>query len=823
MGNGMVSGWGDVSALKAGDLRRWVDPERLGFSSTAEWVTRPLPWIGQARAEQAARFGLQMRQRDYNLFVLGEMGSGRSTLLGQMMRAQAALRPVPPDLCFLNNFEDPARPLALRLPAGQGRALRQAMAQWVKRLQSDIPKRLAQEDFQVEKKRLEREYQAQENEEYLALSAYAEAHRFALMRDEGHMVFTLKDEAGEPITASKALAQSREQRAAMNAEEEALRVEISRYLDTNRALERVRNEGLSALRRQIVMPLLAQEAQAIGRCWQLPPGDAQKLSNYLSQVQQAVLEGLELFQPQDDEEVRQQALSGLLDLLAVNLAVDNHGLQGAPAMEEDNPLFRPLFGCIEYETDGGELVTDFSKIRAGSLLKAHGGFLMLHLRDLLADALVWEKLRRFLRNGRLHIEEPGMLHAPMAAVSLEPEAVDVDVKIVLVASVQEYYAVQEADPEFARRFRCKVDFAESFVATEQTMQDTAVLVAHTCARLGLLHFSAEAVALLVEETHRLADDQARQSALFGVTESWVLESHAMACERQAQSLPMGDVQAGDVRAAQHARLQRLNYPEQRLLETLTDGERLLSVTGQALGQVNGLTVLDMGDHRFGVPVRVTACTYAGEEGLLNIEREVDMSGPIHDKGVLILHGYLASLFAHMAPLAMNAAIVFEQEYSGVEGDSASCAEFYALLSSLSGLPLQQGLAVTGALNQHGELLPVGGINEKIEGYFRCCQALGLTGQQGVLMPTRNRRHLMLDPQVVTAVAQGRFHIHAVDRVGDGMALLTGWTFGERGVGAYAANTVLGRAQKTLQRYRALCEAAAPRHGEAAHHPKRPRC
>ena len=808
--------------LAASQLRRNVDPESLGFVSTAECVARPLPWIGQARAEQAARFGLQMQQRDYNLFVLGEIGTGRTTLLGQMMRDQAALRPVPPDLCFLNNFEDPARPLALRMPAGQGRTLRQAMAQWVKRLQSDIPKRLAQEDFQVEKKRLEREYQAQENEEYLTLSAYAEAHRFALMRDEGHMVFTLKDEAGEPITASKALAQSREERAAMNAEEEALRVEISRYLDINRALERVRNEGLSGLRRQIITPMLDQEALAIGQLLQLPLGDAQKLAHYLSQVQHAVLEGLELFQPNDEEEVRQEALGGLLSLLVVNLVVDNHGLQGAPAMEEDNPLFRPLFGSIEYETDGGELVTDFSKIRAGSLLKAHGGFLMLHLRDLLADAMVWEKLRRFLRNGRLYIEEPGMLHAPMAAVSLEPEAVDVDVKIVLVASVEEYYAVQEADPEFARRFRCKVDFVESFVATKQTVQDSAVLVAHTCAHWGLHHFSAEAVALLVEETHRLADDQARQSAQFGVTESWVLESHAVAMQRQARTSQTGDVQACDVLAAQLARLQRVNYPEQRMLETLTDGERLLSVTGQALGQVNGLTVLDMGDHRFGVPVRVTARTYAGEEGLLNIEREVDMSGPIHDKGVLILHSYLTALFAHMAPLAMNAAIVFEQEYSGVEGDSASCAEFYALLSSLSGLPLQQGLAVTGALNQHGELLPVGGINEKIEGYFRSCEVLGLTGQQGVLMPTRNLRHLMLNPQVVAAVAQGSFHIHAVDQVGDGMALLTGWPFGELGVGAYQAHTVLGRAQKTLKRYRALCEAAAPRHKDAAHRTKRPR-
>ena len=243
------------------------------------------------------------------------------------------------------------------------------------------------------------------------------------------------------------------------------------------------------------------------------------------------------------------------------------------------------------------------------------------------------------------------------------------------------------------------------------------------------------------------------------------------------------------------------------------------MTGEALAQINGLTVVDLGDYRFGVPVRVTARTHAGDEGLLNIEREVDMSGPIHDKGVLILQSYLSGLFAHIAPLAMNASVVFEQEYSGVEGDSASCAEFYALLSSLSGLPLRQGMAVTGALNQHGEILPVGGINEKIEGFFRTCEALGLDGQQGVLMPARNRRHLMLDAAVVDAVAQGRFHIHAIDRVGDGMSLLTGWAFGELGAGIYPSDTVLGRAQKTLKRYRTLCEALLSRRAVARKGPK----
>jgi predicted ATP-dependent protease len=301
------------------------------------------------------------------------------------------------------------------------------------------------------------------------------------------------------------------------------------------------------------------------------------------------------------------------------------------------------------------------------------------------------------------------------------------------------------------------------------------------------------------------DDQTRQSAIFARTEALVMES-ATLCRARAGTL----VEARDVQAALLARKLRHDYPDQRLQETITDGDRLMTLRGEKTGQINGLTQIDLGDYRFGFPVRITARTFAGIEGLLNIEREVEMSGPIHDKGVMILQSYLSGLFAHIAPLALNAAVVFEQEYNGVEGDSASCAEFYALLSSLSGLPLRQGIGVTGAVNQHGEMLPVGGINEKIEGYFRSCELLGLDGHQGVLIPRRNRRNLMLAPRLLAAVAQGRFHIHTADRASDGMELLTGAAFGEPGPLGYPADTVLGRAQRTLQDYRRACETTAPR-------------
>lgn len=801
-----------VTTLSASALRLHVDPDALGFADTSELLDLPLPWIGQERAEQAARFGLAINQPDYHLFVLGEAGSGRTTLLHELVQKVAAARPVPPDLVYLHDFEAPERPRALRLPAGEGRQLRQLMGELAKTLQTQIPKRLLAPDFKVGADRVQSASQAEEDRGFAELSAFAESRHFGLLRDparegtgrdQGHMVFTRRDAAGEPLTAAKAMTLSPAERAAIDADEEALRAEIGRFMERSRARELAAHEALTTLRRQAIKPLLEHELQAIRGALRKQIKDSVKLGRYLDQVQQHVLDNLALFEAGEsaDEEVRVASLLELLTRLRVNVAVDHHDSTGAPVIADDNPVFRSLFGSIEYETENDVLVTDFSRIRAGSLLKAHGGFLLLHLQDLLADPAVWEKLRRFLRTGRLQIEEPGMVFAPISAVALQPEPVDVAVKIVLIASVEEYYLVQEGDPDVARRFRCKVDFAERFTATDASRNATGIFVAHACRRMGLPHFTAAAVAVLIEASHREAEDQTRQSAIFARTEALVTESAALARARGATR-----VDADDVQAAIQAGTHRHDHPEQRLQDSIADGERLIDVQGERIGQVNGLTVVDLGDHRFGFPVRVTASTHAGEEGLLNIEREVALSGPIHDKGVLILQSHLSALFGHIAPLALNAAVVFEQEYSGVEGDSASCAEFYALLSGLSGLPLRQGIAVTGAINQAGEMLPVGGVNEKIEGWFRSCERLGLDGGQGVLIPQRNRRHLMLSPALVDAVAQGRFHIHTAELAGEGMALLTGRPYGSLGPGGYPAGSVLGQAQRTLQAYRRACQA-----------------
>ena len=798
--------------LDPADLSRRVQPDSLGFASTRELVAQPLPWIGQPRAEAAARFGLGMALPGYNLLVVGEVGTGRTTLMRQLMRHHATTCPVPPDLLYLHHVAQPERPLALRLPAGEGRQLRQGMVLLAKRLQTDIPRRLAEPDVKAESERIEQAYKSEESRAYADLNTFAEARHFSLMREQGHLVFTCHDDKGEPLTTGKAMALSPQARASIDQAEAALRDEIAAFLDKTRALEHVRNEGLAALRRQIVRPLLERAWQEVRVSVHPAASEMQRLDDWLQALQTEVLEHVELFQGNtDDEDLRLEALEDLLAGLRVNVAVDNHGLQGAPVLQEDNPTYRQLFGCIEYASDGEMLLTDFTRIRAGSLLRAHGGFLMLHLRDVLADPPVWERLSRFVRCGRLQIDEPGVLYAPVAAVSLTPEAVQAEVKLVLLASPDEFEAVQALDPELARRFRCKVDFSESFLAAPQTWHDTAVFVARTCARWGLPHFSAAATALLIEDSHRQAQDQFRQSAVFARAEALVMESASLARARQAE-----EVQSADVQAARQARTHRHNEPEERLLDALAQGERVLHLSGRMEASVNGLSVVMLGDYSFGFPMRVTARTHAGDKGLLSIDREVELSGPVHDKGVLVLHSYLMSLFAHQAPLALEASVVFEQEYGGVEGDSASCAELYALLSALSAVPLAQGIAVTGSLNAQGDMLPVGGINDKIEGFFKSCERVGLDGTQGVLMPARNRRHLMLDERVVEAVAQGRFHIHVASTVAEGMTLLCGLPWGELGPGGYPPGSLLGRVQARLRRYRKAFDATGAHHEPAAH-------
>ncbi len=781
-----------VYRLKSSELRLSIDKSALGFSDTSELSGKSIPWIGQERAEKAARFGLSIPQPDYNLFVLGDAGSGRASLMKDLLLEVAKQRPSAPDLAYFHNFDAPERPLFLRIEPGKGRALKQGLAQFVEDLQKEVPRALSSQPFKLASDRIAKKYRQKESSAYARLSQFAELHHFALKREEGRLVFTVLGEKGQVMLEDDLLALTAEKRRELDSAEELLRKEIQDFLEAMHPEEKQMNEALHELRIDTARPVIEREAGKL-RLMERFVRDREKYSAYVGKLVSNLLDNLHLFEEAAEREEREAWFSHC----KLNVLVDNADSAGASVVVEDNPQFRSLFGSIDYQVENDVLVTDFTRIRAGSLFRANGGFLILQVDDLLKDPSLWEKLRRFLRSGLAHIDEPGMAYSAITAVSLEPEPVSLEVRIALIGSREQYYELEENDADFMRHFRVKVDFSESIPGNPDTHAAASVLIARIVEAHGLPHFSSQAAALLLEDAHRRMNDQEKMSARFFHLEMLVLESAALCGARGGKR-----VEAEDVGDALAARRERHCYPEMALQDAVTKGDLLIALRGKRIGQINGLTLIDLGDYAFGFPVRVSASTISGKDGVLNIEREVELSGPNHDKGVFILESYMGSLFSHIAPLNLNSSLVFEQEYSGVEGDSASLAELFALLSSLSGRSLMQSVAVTGAIDLHGEVMPVGGINEKIEGFFRVCRANGLDGTHGVIIPSRNRRHLMLSSEVTEAVERGEFHVYAIDHAMEGLSLLTGLAAGDlRPSGTYPQDTILGLVQKTLLDFR----------------------
>jgi predicted ATP-dependent protease len=793
--------------LAPSELTVTFDLAELGFDDTSQIVGQPYGWIGQQRAEKAARFGLGLERPGYHLFVLGDAGSGRSSLMFRLMQEMASTRQPAPDLVYLHNFDRAEHPLALRLHSGQASVLREALEEFSRNIVRDIPRKLEEESVRIDGDRLKKSSRQATEQAYAGLVAFAAARRFALRREEGKLVFTLMDEGGQAMSEETVLALTPEHRLALESAEQEVRTEIGKYLDIARPVEHELESAMAGLREQAVLPTLNREVERLRSDMDGKVLETEKFSRYLAGLRNDVLSSLAVF-TETHEEAREQ-LESRLARYRVNVLVDHVSSAGAPALRDDDPVFRSLFGGIDFQAENGILATDFMRIRAGNLHKAHDGYLLLHLRDIMRDAAVWEKLQRYLRNGCLQIEEPGAAAGQLTAATLEPEALEIKAKLVLIGSREDYYGLQEADPDLMRHFRAKVDFAEYFPANADTRRALGAFVSQRCRDLGLPHFTSAAVARLLLEMQRDIDDQRHIGTELGKLESWLIEA---AGQGRSSEQPVSEQEVADALTAWR---ERHDYPEQQMLESIASGELMIRVHGAVVGQINGLAQVDLGDYRFGLPVRITSRTYAGDEGVLNIDREVEMTCPSHDKGVFILQGWLSAAFARLAPLCLSASLVFEQEYHGVEGDSASCAELFALLSALSGIALPQGIGVTGAMNQHGEVMPVGGINEKIEGWFRTCRKLGLDGRQGVIIPARNCAHLVLDHEVRDAVERGDFRIHVIDHVMEGIALLTGLPAGDMDdSGCYPDESVMGRAQQTLEEYRKACdESGHPREHE----------
>ena len=768
-----------VTELSPADLRRPCAPERFDFETTDELPVLT-DFIGQERAMRAVDFGAGIASHGFNIYALGLPGSGKTTLIRKFLEKIAADEPTPDDWCYVNNFEDPHAPRALRLPAGQGVTLRQDMEELIERCRQDIPRAFESEEYERAKEQITQSYQEQQNQELEALQARLQKHNFALIKVPGGLVLTPAVE-GRPLKDRDLEKLTDEERERVQKLRERLEKEVERGLRRLRDMEEAMRQELKQLTQETALRAIGHLIADLSAKY----ADTPQVVDYFDSVQADILANVDDFRGEKTSEG--PTIMGMplpirtspFTRYQVNVLVDHSNTQGAPVVVETNPTYHNLVGRIEHHAFMGAVATDHTMIKPGALHRANGGYLVLPVREVLINYQSWEALKRSLKDRSIRIEELGAQLSLVSTITLEPETIPLDTKIVLIGSPLLYYLLHTYDEDFQKLFKVKADFAIQMDRTPETEKQYALFVRTICQEHNLLPFDRGAVARIIEHSSRMVEHQDKLSTRFGEIADLVHEANFWATRRLAQDHDQAQtVTADDVERAIREKTFRSNLVEERIQEIIVEGTVRIDTTGAVVGQVNGLSLITLGDYIFGRPSRVTASTYAGKAGVVNIEREVELSGPIHSKGVLILASYLGHKYAQRQPLTLSASLVFEQSYSGVEGDSASSTELYALLSSLSGYPIKQNIAVTGSVDQHGRVQPIGGVNQKIEGFFDICKAKGLTGDQGVIIPAANVRHLMLRQDVVEAVAQGQFHIWPVHTIDEGIALLTGRPAGE---------------------------------------------
>lgn len=771
-----------MKSLAPEKMRRVCDANSFDFKTTAELDERS-DIIGQPRGTRSLAFGLDVRGQGYNIFVVGDSGTGRMTAIQRFLERRAAEEETPSDWVYVYHFARPHSPRALALPPGRGLALRDDVAAFINRLRRELQRAFTADGYRKTADSIEEALSEQQEKLLDSLEEEAAAHQFTLLHSpsgpflapvRNGKVLNREAFATLPLAQRRSLERTQSN---LNEQLEDVMVKVQRLDQELQQELAMLDEGIGATTLEQHFPQLEEKY-----------ADLADVAGYLRAMKADLLQHMHGLlsdrQPQ------------LLRRYQVNLFVDNGGSQGAPVVMEPHPNYANLLGRIEYEMFQGSMKPHFTTLRAGSLHRANGGYLIVHARDISQYADAWEALKRALKAGRLRLQPPEALHgSPVLAQSLEPEPIPLRVKVILTGDDELYYRYFDHDEEFAEMFKVKAEFEASMVRDEAHEQQYAQFIAAHCRREALCHFEREAVAKVVEYGSRICEDQNRLSTRFGDVADFIREAAywAAAAERDV-------VTVADVQQALTERIYRANRYEERIREQIMEGDLLIATDGGVVGQVNGLSMLDLGDYTFGTPGRITARTYMGEDGVVNIEREVDLAGPIHNKGLLTLIGYLGGTYAQDQPLSLSASLTFEQNYMGIDGDSASAAELIALLSSLSGLPVRQSIAVTGSINQHGEMQAVGGVTEKIEGFFYICKARGLTGEQGVLIPQANVNNLMLHEEVIEAVREGHFHVWAADSVDEGMELLLGVPAGVRDEsGHYAPGTVHHMVQGALQR------------------------
>lgn len=780
-------------------VRKVCDPELVKRLAPLNGANEII--IGQDRAVKAIQFGLGIRADGYNIFVSGAPGTGKLTAIKRFIQEPASKEPVPSDWCYVNNFKDPYKPTRLSLPAGMAVEFKQDMKTLISDAHQTLMKAFENEDYLRRKRDIAEHFSAQQAGLFNELNE--RARKESIMVEETPMdIYTVPLKNGKPMTEKQFNDLGEDEQKEIRAKQEKFMEEIKVVVREARKLKKSANEEVIKLEKEVATYAISALMEEMEEKYTTIPDVLQ----HLKEVRKDILINFSLLlmpEKPGDGVPGDGTESSFRRRYDVNTLVENTGVQGAPVILELNPTYNNLFGRVEKESSMGTWVTDLSLIRQGSLHAANGGYLILRVEDLFKNYFSWESLKRAIKNKEIVIEEAGDQWGFITTKTLRPEPIPLKLKVILIGSPLFYSLLYEYDTDFKELFKVKADFDVSMERNDKAIGEYMHFCSFLRNKEGLLQLNDEAVAKIIEHGSRLADDQGKLTTYFSEIANVMREANFFASSDHAK-----EITAAHVQKAIEEKVYRSSLIRDKLNEMIGNGQIMIDVKGTRVGQVNALSVIRLGDIDFGIPSRITCTTGLGKDGIIAIEREAELSGPIHTKGVMILSGYLSEKFIQDRPISLNARLAFEQSYSEVEGDSASSTELYALLSSLSGVPIKQNIAVTGSINQKGEIQAIGGVNEKIEGFFEVCKRLGALRDQGVIIPSANMRNLMLKEEIQEAVRDGRFNIWAIDSVDEGIEILTGCPAGnvdEEGTIDFMVNHRLG---EYAQKLKAFAESSA---------------
>jgi lon-related putative ATP-dependent protease len=772
-----------TTQLSVDKLRRTCDANIMGCEST-KYLTPLNEIIGQERAVRALKFGLNIKNHGFNIYVAGYSGTGRKTAVKSFVEDIALKQPVPPDWCYVNNFVNPYEPKAIRLPSGKGKEFRDSMKSFIDNIKTALPKAFESEDYATRRDTTLKELEKQRTQLIDELNEKAKAEGFVIQTAPiGLLLIPVVD--GKPLSEEEVVALPQKTKEKLQEKHDHLEAELRNTMRQLIDMERKIHEALKKLNREVALYAIGAQIETMLENYK----DSVEVTDYLKDVQNEILDNLQQFIRRGESQQLPFALPWMKEepfkKYEVNVVIDNSNTKGAPVVMETNPTYPNLLGRTEKEAQFGALTTDFAMIRGGSIHKANGGYLIIPVEDLLRNPFSYDGLKRDIRDEKMSVEEPEERYGFISVKTLKPQPIPLSAKVILIGNPEIYQLMFSLDHDFRDLFKVKAEFDSTMQRTKENEQQYAAFVCTLCEKEGLKHLDGAALAKLIEHSSRLAEDQYKLTTQFSAIADVIREANFYA-EQDHSNLLTGT----HVMKAIEERIYRSKLIQEKIQEMIKRGFFLIDTVEQKVGQVNGLAVSSLGDFMFGTPSRVTASIGLGKEGVIDIEREAKTGGPIHTKGVLILSGYLNDKYAKENPLSLSARLVFEQNYGGVEGDSASSTELYAMLSALSGLPIKQNIAVTGSVNQKGEVQAIGGVNEKIEGFFEVCKAKGLTGKQGVMIPDSNVQNLMLKEELVEAVKAGQFNIYSAKTIDEGIETLTGTKAGEpRDDGTFEEGTV----------------------------------